>query len=149
LVSAASNWNSLEVVKLVVGAATPVVIFAIGYQVSRAARRIDAVQWVSRKLVEERLPLYREIAPCLNDLLCFFTLVGQFRAIDPPRAIAIKRDVDRTVHANLHLFTPKFMDRYYAFMETCFATFVDVAEEAKLRSSVSMQRAERGQWNED
>jgi hypothetical protein len=125
---AASNWNSLEVVKLAVAAATPVVIFALGYQVNRAARRIDAVQWVSRKLVEERLPLYREIAPSLNDLLCFFMLVGHFRAIDPPKAIAIKRDVDRTVHANLYLFTPKFMERYYAFMQTCFATFVGVEQ---------------------
>jgi hypothetical protein len=146
---AASNWNSLEVVKLAVAAATPVVIFALGYQVNRAARRIDAVQWVSRKLVEERLPLYREIAPSLNDLLCFFMLVGHFRAIDPPKAIAIKRDVDRTVHANLYLFTPKFMERYYAFMQTCFATFVGVGAEAKLRSSVSIQRAERRKWHDE
>jgi hypothetical protein len=145
----ASDWNSLEVVKLVVGAATPVVIFAIGYQVSRVARRIDAVQWVTRKLVEERLPLYREIAPRLNDLLCFFTLVGHFRTIDPPKAIAIKRDVDQTVHANLYLFTPMFMERYYAFMQTCFATFVGAGEDAKLRSSVSLQRAERRQWNDE
>jgi hypothetical protein len=51
---AASNWNSLEVAKLIVGAATPIVIFGIGYQVNRAARCIDAVRWVSRELVEER-----------------------------------------------------------------------------------------------
>jgi hypothetical protein len=149
LVSAASNWNSLEVVKLIVGAATPIVIFGIGYQVSRAAQRIDAIQWVSRKLVEERLPLYKEIGPALNDLLCFFTLVGQFRKIDPPKAIAIKRDIDRKVHANLYLFTPKFMDRYNAFMQTCFDTFAGVGQDAKLRSSAAQQRVERRQWSDD
>jgi hypothetical protein len=37
--------------------------------------------------------------------LCFFTWRGHFREIAPPRAIAIQRELDKTVYANQQLFS--------------------------------------------
>ena len=88
---AGTAWNSLEVVKLVVAAATPVLVLLLGVVVSRAARRLEEAQWANRTLIERRLELYDEMAERLNDLYCFFGLFGNFREVEPP--VAVRRAV--------------------------------------------------------
>ena len=113
----ASEWSSLEVAKLAVGVLTPVLLLVLGVLVSRAARRVEDIQWVNRKLVERRLDLFEEMAPKLNDLFCFFLLVGHFKEIEPPDALRRKRELDRSFHVHTTLFSHDFSDRYSAFME--------------------------------
>jgi hypothetical protein len=147
----AATWNSLEVVKLIVGASIPVAIFGAGLVLARETRRYEERRWVRQQQFEARLERWSKVGPLLNDLLCFFTLVGHFRSIEPPRAVALKRDLDRLVHADAHILGPSFMDRYYTFMSTCFKTYVGAGVDAQLRASVSRQRMERGNaaWHPD
>jgi hypothetical protein len=71
------------------------------------------------------------MAPCLNQLLCFFTWVGDFRSIDPPRAIEIKRELDRTFFANRQLFSSAFEQRYLAFIDAYFQPWTGSGHDAR------------------
>jgi hypothetical protein len=142
----AADWSSLEIAKLIVGALTPIFLFVLGYMVTRAARRVEQAQWASRKLIERRLELYEEMAPTLNDLFCFFTLVGHFREVTPPEALSRKRQLDRIFHAHAPLFSPEFRDRYQDFLNACFLPFTGAGEPARLRASLAAQRRERRAW---
>jgi hypothetical protein len=142
----AADWNSLEIAKLAVGALTPIFLFVLGYMVTRAARGVEEAQWASRKLIERRLDLYEQMAPILNDLFCFFTLVGHYREVTPPEALSRKRRVDRIFHAHAPLFSPEFRDRYEGFLNVCFLPFTGAAQPARLRASLAAQKRERTTW---
>lgn len=140
----AAEWTSLEIVKLVVAAATPLLVFALGVIVTRAARRLEDAQWAGRKLIERRLELYDEMAPLLNDLLCFFTLRGHFRDIAPRGALETKRKADQLFFVSRHLMEEGFGTYYLAFIDACFKHYAGTGRDALLRASVEQQRLERG-----
>ena len=145
---AADGWSSLEIAKLVVAATTPVVVILIGIVVSRAARRVEEAQWANRKLIERRIELYDQMARPLNDLYCFFHLVGHFREIEPPDAVKRKRELDRLFYENEFLMGQRFGELYADFMNACFDTYTGFAQDAKVRASVGRQRTERHEWND-
>lgn len=144
----ATEWTSLEVVKLAVSFLTPVVVVVLGVMVTRAAKRVEDAQWSNRKLIEKRLELYSAMAPPLNDLYCCFRMVGHFREVTPPVAIERKRELDKVFYANEYLMTQEFRDLYHAFMDMCFETWKHAGEDAKLKSSVATQKEERGRQTE-
>jgi hypothetical protein len=141
--------STLEIVKVVISACIPLAIFAAGAVLAREARRYEERQWVRRKKYDTRLERWQEIASPLNDLLCFFTLVGNFREITPPGAIKRKRQLDRAVYANRRIFGQSFLEAYDAFMALCFQTFVGAGQDAKIRASIARQRVERSLTWED
>lgn len=146
----ATEWTSLEIAKLVVGALTPLLLFVLGLSVSRAARKVEETQWASRTIVQRRLEIHRELAPMLNDIYCFFTGVGHYRDISPPRVIAVKRSADKLFFVNAELFSPSFRIHYDAFIDICFRHYAGApGEPAKLRSDEEFQRELRGtDWEE-
>jgi hypothetical protein len=144
-----ADWNSLEIAKLAVGALTPIFLFVLGYMVTKAARRVEQAQWASRKLIESRLELYERMAPMLNDLFCFFLLVGHFDEVTPPEALSRKRDLDRIFHAHAPLFSAEFRDTYQRFIDACFLAFTGEARPAELRASREAQKRERSTWDDD
>jgi hypothetical protein len=112
-------WNSLEIVQLAIGIMTPLAVALLGIIVTRAANKAEAraadlatayeaSQWANRRAVERLIELHKEMAPLLNDLMCFFRMIGHFREIDPPGALARKRQVNRIFYANEHLFSAEF-----------------------------------------
>ena len=147
----AAEWNSLELAKLVVGAATPILLAFIGIFVARAARRVEERQWLNQKLIERRLALYEEMAPKLNDIYASLTLRGHFKEVTPPEVIKRKRDVDRTFYAHAPLFSNDFRAAYHAFADTCFSHYSGVGEDAKLRADRRTQQVERrkAEWQRD
>jgi hypothetical protein len=141
----AAEWNSLEIAKLAVGALTPILIVGLGWVISRAAQRIEDAQWINRKVIEQRLALFEEVAPKLNDLYCFFMRVGNFQDVTPPEAIQRKRELDKLFHSHEPLFSPTVADCYLAFIKACFGEFEGgVARPAKIRASRPRQLQERG-----
>ena len=146
----AAEWDSLEVAKLLVAALTPILLFALGLIVSRSAKRVEQAQWANRTLIGRRLDLYEQMAPKLNDLLCFFLLVGHFREVTPPKALARKRELDKIFHTHAPLFTREFVHLYFEFMNLCFEPFTGVARQAKLRADVFPQQLERAEgWKDE
>jgi hypothetical protein len=142
--------STLEIVKVVISACIPIAIFAAGVVLARETRKYEERQWIRRKKYDTRLERWQEIAPPLNDLLCFFMLVGHFREVTPPGAIKRKRQLDRAVYANQNIFGPTFLSAYGRFMSLCFKTYAGgVGADAKIRASVVNQRAERGSTWDD
>jgi hypothetical protein len=153
IVPAASAWNSLEVAKLLVGVATPLAVVLLGLYVRSAASRIEDAQWANRKVVERKLEVFDAMAPKLNDLYCFFFLVGDFRAITPEDAVRLKRELDREFHLSRFLFGRPFTSAYDSFMAACFVTDEHVASKARPRAGRAAQKAERApvwdpRWDE-
>lgn len=146
-----SPWNSLEVVKVVLAFLTPLLLLALGVVINRASRRVEDAQWANRKLVEQRLDVYGRLAPGLNDLYCFVKVVGDFRAVTPPKAIDLKRKLDKEFHINKFLFTNRFAHAYHRFMDLAFETDVDFATDARIRVDPDTQHDEMGDalWQAD
>jgi hypothetical protein len=84
-------WTSLEVVKIISSSLTPLVVAGVGIYIYRLSKRFEHLQWRNQKLVEKRLSIYDDIAPLLNDNLCYFTYVGTWKTKTPPEVIASKR----------------------------------------------------------
>jgi hypothetical protein len=144
----ASDWNSLEIVKLVVSILTPVLVLAIGLGINRSLKRLEHRQWTSHKVIEKRLSIFDELAPSLNDLLCYFTFVGRWKDLTPVEVIKIKRRIDRIVHVNAWLFSSDFKNKYDIFIGYCYETYTGWGQDARLRTTSSRHRLSVGEgWD--
>src|SRR5256885_5580381 len=104
----AGSWSWLEVAKLSASLLVPAALAALGIYIHRVTKQFEHLQWRSQKLVEKRLGVYDDLAPQLDDLLCYFTYVGCWRDLDPPDVVALKRVVDKKVYLAAPLFSVEF-----------------------------------------
>ena len=137
------GWTSLEIVKLIVSALTPVAVALLGLSLARVSRRVEAVQWANQTVVARRLEIFNRVAPALNQLYCFGAFVGRWKETTPRQAVALKRDVDETMYANRVLFSDGLFLAYQAFMATLFAEFGRVHGDAPLRVQVASKSGDR------
>ncbi len=147
----ADSWNSVQIVTVIVDAATPVTVAVLGVIFARASRRIEQVQWANQTVVTQRLKVFEKLAPGLNQLLCFATFVGSWKEIDPRKAIAIKRDLDQTMYANKVLFSDELFAAYHQFMTILFDMFGTTGADAKVRAPIESQWGTRREllwWND-
>lgn len=148
----ASSWSSVQIVILVVDALTPVVVAVLGFYVARVSRRIAQIQWANQTVVTRRLDIFGQLAPGLNQLLCFAAFVGGWKEIQPRQAIAIKRQLDETMYANRVLFSEQLFDAYHHFMATLFAMYATTDADAHLRAPIKSKWGDRRNmpwWDED
>jgi len=103
--------------------ASPLLSTVLAIAVAWIAISFDRRKTANQELIRKRLAIYDEMAPKLNDLLCFFFLVGDFKNLPPPTLIAYKRALDRTAHIYLPIFSPALKERYSAFINTCFLPY--------------------------
>ncbi len=116
------SWTILEIVKLAVSALIPITVVGVGYIVSRATKRLEAVQWANQTVIERRLDIFQQVAPKVNRLLCFAIFVGAWKEIAPADAIRLKRETDEIMYVHRVLFSRTLFDAYLAFTETLFET---------------------------
>lgn len=127
-------WNSLEVAKLVVAAATPVFVVIVGFWLNRRLKSLEQAQWSQQKIIERRIRAYDELAKPLNQVLCFFCYVGTWKEMTPPDLVRIKRELDQTAHISAPLFDKNFLGYYNQLIDTCFSTFGAWGDDAKLKT---------------
>lgn len=147
-----SSWSSVQIVTLVVDALTPIIVAVLGFYVARASRRITQIQWANQTVVTRRLDIFGQLAPGLNQLLCFATFVGGWKGIQPRQAIAIKRQLDETMYANKVLFSDQLFAAYHQFMTTLFAMYASTDADAHLRAPVKSKWGDRRNmpwWDEE
>jgi hypothetical protein len=137
------SWPTLEIAKLVVGVLTPMSVALLGWLFSRQLKRLDLSNWTNQKLIEKRLAIYDDIAPKLNQLLCFFTWVGYWKTISPADAIHAKRDLDKTLNIYRHVFEVDVYDTYQAYIHILFETYTSAGHDAKLRALVRSPDGDR------
>ena len=139
----AGSWTSVQIATLVVEALTPLTVAGLGFYVARASRRIEQIQWANQTVVTRRLEIFGQLAPGLNQLLCFATFVGGWKEIQPRQAIAVKRQLDQTMYANRVLFSEQLFTAYHAFMTTVFAMYAATGADALLRAPVESKWGDR------
>ena len=137
-------WNTLEVAKLIVSALTPLLVVVIGLWIHRSLKRLEYLQWTNQKVTEKRITVFEELAPLLNDILCYFTFVGCWKDLSAPEVVERKRRMDRIVHVNAPLFSREFGHRYHNFIEACYSTYEGWGKDAKLRTLSERRRAAAG-----
>jgi hypothetical protein len=116
-------WASLETFKLAESIITPIGLAFLGLYIRRLSRKIEDRQWVNQKVVEKRLEIYDQLAPQLNDVLCYFTFVGCWKDVDPPVMVEMKRTLDRKIHLAKPLFPAEFFVACQLFLRECFTRF--------------------------
>jgi hypothetical protein len=139
----AFSWNSLQIATLAVDALTPVTVAGLGYLVTRASRRLERVQWANQTVVVQRLAIFNEVGPMLNQLLCFATFVGTWKEIQPQEAIGLKRKLDEKMYTNRILFSVALFNAYRGFIATLFLMYAATDTDASLRVPIASQRGDR------
>lgn len=143
-------WNWLEILKLASSFFTPVILAIFGIYIHRITKKFELIQWRSQKLVEKRLAIYDDIAPLLNDLLCYFTYVGSWKDLTPPDVIQMKRILDKKMHLAAPLFSKSFFSSCMTFQNLCFETFTGWGRDALLRTQWKRrQEALEDSWKSD
>lgn len=141
--TAGAGWTSLAIANLMVGLLVPVTVVGLGFFVSRLQRRVEAVQWANQTVVTHRVELFMQVAPKLNQLLCFATFVGRWKEIHPEQAVTLKRDLDEIMYANRVLFSDELFAAYQAFMATLFDVYASVDADAPLRARIATALGDR------
>jgi hypothetical protein len=147
----ADSWNSVQIVTLIVDAATPVTVAVLGVIFARASRKIEQVQWANQTVVTRRLDIFDKLAPGLNQLLCFATFVGGWKEIPPQKATEIKRGLDEIMYANKVLFSDEVFQAYHHFMSVLFDMFGTTGADAKVRAPIESKWGSRRDlrwWND-
>jgi hypothetical protein len=138
----------LETVTALASVAVPVVVAVMAHRFNDQLKRWEANQWRNQELIRARLEYYRELAPPLNDLLCYFTFIGSWKEFTPPHVVALKRTIDRTFYSVSPLFSDNVRQEYEAFMRCCFETFGIWGEDARLRTGFRRRRDACREWDD-
>ncbi len=145
-------WTGYEFATLAVTALTPITVAGLGFFVARAGLRLERVQWANQTVITRRLEIFGQVAPKLNQLLCFATFVGSWKEIEPRVAIRLKREIDEIMYANRVLFSDELFEAYRAFMVTMFAMWATTDADAHLRAPIACKWGDRRNmpwWDED
>lgn len=145
------GWTSLEVVKLVVSALIPITVVGVGYVVSRATKRLEAVQWANQTVIERRLDIFQQVAPKLNRLLCFAIFVGAWKEVTPADAIRLKRETDEIMYVHRVLFSRTLFDAYLTFTGVLFEAYARKGGNALIRVGIESSLGNRrhlGWWDD-
>lgn len=134
----------LDLVKTAAAVAVPIVVAIIGYLLSQRLKRYDAAQWRNQELIKARLGYFGQLAPMLNDLMCYLTFIGRWKELTPPQVLAIKRDADRLFFSVSPLFSEGATIAYHEFFHLCFRMDNEWGSDAKIRSGYIRRRAAAG-----
>lgn len=143
--------GGLAVAYVAVEALTPLAVVGLGFFLARLSRRIEAVQWANQTVVTRRVELFGQVAPKLNQLLCFATFVGRWKEITPQQATTLKRDLDEIMFANRMLFSDELFKAYEWFMASLFDMYASTDTDAPLRAQITTPLGDRRNldWWED
>jgi len=129
-----ADWNSLEVAKLVIPVITTILfgVFALWLE-ARFFHKLEDARWFSHKIIEQRLQVFESVAPALNDLLCYFQRVGNWKELTPRQLLEHKRKLDKQMHVFAPLYSAQLLQHYKQFIALCFVTYTGEGQDAKLR----------------
>jgi hypothetical protein len=141
-----SDWNSLEIAKLLVSGATPLLVLLMGWIINHRLKAMEHRQWTSQRAIDKRLEVFENLVPELNDLLCFYTRIGNWKEHSPVDIVARKRSLDKKANIYAPLFSSSFIKEYNNFMNLCYRTYAGHGVDAKLRTSAKRYREANSAW---
>lgn len=104
----------------------------------------DRRKSINQELIKKRIVLYDEVVPMANDVLCYFTAVGGWKALTPTDLLAHKRALDRFINVHGALFSDDLTTAHRAFIMACFRERNGPGEPARLRANRDVLKYEFG-----
>lgn len=141
-------WNSLELVKVIVSIATPVIAGIIAWKLAKVGKELEKKQWSSRMIIEKRLAFYDKVVPELNDLYCYYHRVGNWKTLTPKDIINKKRFLDKEFNVYAHIFKKDILKKYQPFIHNCFETYTGSGNDAKLKMNLT-KRVDLPEWKSE
>ncbi|NIR46926.1 hypothetical protein GWO43_00390 [candidate division KSB1 bacterium] len=144
---------SIDILSLSISALTPVAIAVVGYFIQRTLAQQNRSWKVQERIADKRVEIYEKIAEDLNKIYCYVMDVGDFRNETPDTIIAAKRTVDRNMYMYQALWPPETFQNFISYMDSAFATFQGVGENAKIRTRTIQKKSalkqSAKQWPKD
>ncbi|MGF7175874.1 hypothetical protein [Azospirillum doebereinerae] len=135
-----AQWWSLIV--------TPIVAGFVGLLAAFIGIKLDWIKAANQELIKKRISVYDNAIPKLNDVLCFFLIIGSWKDLDPTIIVKRKRELDQIMHTYKYLFSPSVFEQYDKFIHLCFKTFNGIGRDACLRADLrKLQRNWGAKWN--
>ncbi|GJD30232.1 hypothetical protein PMNALOAF_1476 [Methylobacterium adhaesivum] len=142
--------DNLEITKIVISIATPIIGAALTILIAYVLIFTDKTKFLNSELIKQRIAIYKELAPAINEIYCFINFVGHWQTLTPDRIIERKRACDREMHIYRALFDKKMFDKYQIFIKSCFKEFNGYGEPAKIKINVREAKLNwRSKWNND
>ncbi len=138
----------MEIVKIAVSFATPVILLLLGIWAKRLATEHSRRITLSDRLIAKRLEMYESIGGDLNDIYTYLVQVGQWKEFTPGDIIAKKRKVDRIMYVNRPYWSEATFTGYMHFMQSCFKAWNKIGTDAKIRM-VSVPYRVLDSWKDD
>ncbi|WP_396911255.1 hypothetical protein [Mycolicibacterium sp.] len=140
----------VQLIQAVSAVSVPIAVAVIGYTLNKRLKDYDASQWRNQELIKARLQYFGQIAPMLNDLLCYLTFKGRWKELTPPEVIALKRNLDRLFYPVAPLFSTDTATAYDEFMQLCFATHGGWGRDARIQTAYVRRRQAAGEaWRSE
>lgn len=96
-----------------------------------------AEQQRKQRIIEQRLQIWNQLGPKLNDIFAYIQRVGAYKDFTPAQIIQLKRDSDKIFNSYQPFFSEKFIRRYNDYMEASFQTFRSEGLDAAIITSPS------------
>jgi hypothetical protein len=153
IVSCHDRLMMLDLIQTVAAVSVPIVVAVVGYKLNHRLKLYEASQWRNQELIKARLQYFGQLAPMLNDLMCYLRFIGRWKELTPPDVVAIKRNADRLFYSVAPLFSEQAMRAYQDFVAVCFSTHNRWGADARIRSGFIRRRdaareAWRPEWEE-
>ncbi len=137
-------WTAVAVPFLSAGLAVLGAWVAVGFDRRKSA---------NQELIKKRIAIYDDVVPKINDLLCYFNCIGDWRSLNPEQLIDHKRKLDRKMYIYGALFSQELTVRFHDYINTCFSTYSGHGRPAKLTANVEFLKRQWGngwvlKWNE-
>lgn len=144
------NSLTFEILKLFVSSLAPISVVITGLFINKRLKVFEHKQWKNQKLIEKRLEIYSEIAPLYNDLLCYYTFVGNWKDLSPDNIVKYKRIIDKKINLAVPLFSEEFVIECNKFIELCYKLYNGWGEDAKLRTTIKHRKESYSEnWNKN
>lgn len=142
--------STIEILKLIASALTSISVVIIGLFINKRLKVFEHKQWKNQKLIEKRLEIYSELFPLYNDLLCYYTFVGNWKDLSPDNIIRYKRIIDKKVNLSIPLFSKGFVLECNRFVDLCYESYNGWGKDAKLRTTIQYRKEFfSGNWNQN
>lgn len=142
------TWTGLEITTLVIVTLTPIMIAFLAFRFNRIIKRLEK-QWSNQKIIEKRIEIYDRIVPKLNDILCFYCYIGNWKEITPIDIMKLKSELDKDITISAPLFSHDLITKYNDFNTLCFISFTGWEHDAKIKSLYGHRQEHNIEWNED
>jgi hypothetical protein len=142
-----SQWNSLEVAKLLVSISLPIAIVIFGFFTNEALQNsqkkiTEALQdrqseiRLSEAVIKKRQEIYDQIRLPLNNIYCYIREVGGYKSMTPETVIKDRRSIHKDMHTQRAYWSPETFSLYLKYMDrVAFITWQGVNKDALIQDN--------------